>query len=75
MAIAIPSPSPRTLRTVGGLRYLVLRTDPSGRALSTGGDTPGTGPAAPLRLRWALGAAQLRWLLLVEHFGRCGNDE
>jgi hypothetical protein len=71
MASAIPSPSPRTLRTVGGLRYLVLRPDPSGPA-STGGDTPGH-RAAPLRLRWRAGAAQLRWLLAVEYFSTYGS--
>jgi hypothetical protein len=76
MALAIPSPSPRTLRTVGGLRYLVLRADLSGPALSEGGDTPGDRRAAPLpaRLRWSLAAGHMRWLLLVGHFQGADGD-
>jgi hypothetical protein len=70
VAIAMPSPSPRTLLTVGRLRYLVLRADPGGPVESTGLDNFGDVPGRPLppRLRWSRGAAQLRWLLLCGHF-------
>jgi hypothetical protein len=69
VASALPSPSPRTLRVVGKLRYLVLRPDLGGPGVSSGLDTSDARRAAlPARLRWQLGAAQLRWLLLVGHF-------
>lgn len=65
MAIAIPSPSPRTLRRVGLLRHLVLRTGLGGPAESQGVDNSGSSRAAPQRPSLGLSLASL---LVLGHF-------
>lgn len=75
MASAIPRRSPRTLRRVGRLAFLVFRPHPRGPAQSQGVDTSGDRRAAPLhpRLRRAEQSRELRQLLASGYYLGAGD--
>lgn len=66
MTSAVPSPSPRTLRMVGGVRVLALPGQ-GGPVRHLGLDNFGEHRVAPSESQ-QLRAGLLRWLLAIGHF-------